>query len=91
MGDEHIQKPGTNSLTTHGYIDEVELDTTIDVVHAGDTVMQARRRGKMKKFRSPDFYIKRCDELKEKKMTWSQNKATAADLQWWGDEAEMSD
>jgi hypothetical protein len=42
--DDNRRKPkNANSLTKNGYIDEVQMDTTIDLQHAGDTVMQARR------------------------------------------------
>ena len=85
------KKAGTNSLTKSGYITEIKLDTSIDLIHAGDTVMQARRRGSMKKFQSPDFYIKRCNELNDKATTWKEHKAKPADLHWWGDEAPMSE
>ena len=73
------------------YIDEVEIYTKIDLQHAGDTVMQARRQGNMKYFQSPEFYVKRCDNMKEKVQQWTINKATEEDLQWWGDEMQVND
>ena len=84
--DDDRRKPKhANSLTTKGYIDEIKIDTTMDLRNAGDTMMQARRRGQMKYFQSPDFYIKRCDEMRQKAESWTLSKATDDDLQWWGD------
>ena len=90
--DDNRRNPkNANSLTKNGYIDEVQMDTTIDLQHAGDTVMQARRRGKMKYFQSPEFYVKRCEVMKAKVDQWTTNKATDEDLQWWGDEIQIND
>ena len=90
--DDNRRKPkNTNSLTTKGYIDEIKIDTKMDLRHAGDTMMQARRRGQMKYYQSPDFYIKRCDEMRQKVESWTVNKRTDDDLQWWGDEPTESE
>jgi hypothetical protein len=90
--DDTYKKPkNANSLTKSGYIDEIKIDTTIDLHNAGDTVMQARRRGRMKYYQSPDFYVERCEEMEEKVQQWTSNKATTDDLQWWGDEISTSD
>ena len=81
----------TRALPTAGYLfkDKVDITNIIDPKDMGLTVLQARRKGTMHSFYSPEKYKVQVQQM-QKKMESKQCGRPALDSQMWGDSIDTN-
>ena len=80
------------ALPVAGYLyqEKTNVEDLIDPADMGLKVLQARRKGKMSKYFSPDRYKSQVEKLFEKVAEKKEHRPDT-DLEMWGDTVEQSD
>jgi hypothetical protein len=86
------KKCNKHTLPPAGYLykDKLEKNITIDPYDLGLTILQARRKGQMEAFYSPETYRERIQNIQDKMKT-KRNGRPVIDSNMWGDELTTSE
>ena len=90
-GSTTIRRGQNRALPIAGYLfkEKVDVNDIIDPVDMGLKVLQARRKGGIEKFYSPERYQLQIKELMTS-VTEKKKSRTQTDLQMWGDDITNS-
>ena len=91
-GSTTIRRGQNRALPIAGYLfkEKVDVNDIIDPVDMGLKVLQARRKGGIEKFYSPERYQLQIKELMTS-VNEKKESRTQTDLQMWGDDITNSD